>query len=120
MPGSPHYSWFGAHGSLRQFAANQFHLLFVDVLAGVFAEVEELVEHGAVKACVFAGALHFDEVLCVLHHDVHVDVGGRVFDVAEVAKRIAAHDAHGNRGNAVLQDLLRDAEAFLDFLEGNR
>ena len=45
------------------------------VLAGVFAEVEKRVEHGAVKAGVFARALHFDEVLSVLHHDVHVDVG---------------------------------------------
>ena len=67
----------------------------------------------------FAGALYFDEVLRVLHHDVHVDVGGGIFDIAEVAKRIAAHDAHGNRGDSVLQNLLRDAEAFLDFLHCN-
>jgi len=87
---------------LRQFAADEFHLLFVDVLAGVFAEVEERVEHGAVKARVFAGALHFDEVLRILHHDVHVDVGGGIFDIAEVAKRVAIHDAYGNGGDAVL------------------
>ena len=68
----------------------------------------------------FARALHFDEILRVLHHDVHIDVGGRIFDIAKVAKWIAAHDAHRNRGDAVLQDLLRDAEAFLDFLYGNR
>ena len=105
------------YSNLRQFAADEFHLLFVDVLASVFAEVEERVEHGAVKARVFAGALHFDEVLGILHHDVHVDVGGGVFDIAEVAKRVAAYDAHGNGGDAVLQDLLSDAEAFLDFLE---
>mgnify|MGYP006987143348 FL=1 len=32
-----------------QFAANQLHLLFVDVLVGVFAKVEEHVEHGGVE-----------------------------------------------------------------------
>ena len=68
----------------------------------------------------FAGALHLDEILCVLHHHVHVDICSGVFYIAEVAEGLAAYDADGNCGNAVLQNLLRDAEAFLDFLEGNR
>ncbi len=65
----------------------------------------------------FARALHFDEVLRVLHHDVHVDIGGGVFYIAQVAERLAIDDTYGNGGNAVLENLLRDAEAFLDFLE---
>ena len=68
----------------------------------------------------FAGALHFDEVLGILHHDVHIDVGSGVFHVAEVAKWVARNDANGNGRDAVFQNLLRDAETFLDFLEGNR
>ena len=110
---------FCLYSKLRQFAADEFHLFFVDVLAGVFAQVEERVEHGAVKARVFAGALHFDEVCGILHHDVHVDIGGGIFHIAQVAERLAVYDTHGNRGDAVLEDLLRDAEAFLDFLEGD-
>ena len=108
------------YSKLRQFAADEFHLLFVDILAGVFAEIEERVEHGAVKARVFACSLDFDEVFCILHDDVHVDVGGRVFDIAEVTERIARDNAYGNGGDAVLQNLLRDTEAFLDFLHGDR
>ena len=65
----------------------------------------------------FARALHFDEVLRILHHDVHVDIGSGIFYVAQVAERIAIDDTHGDCGDAVLEDLLRDAEAFLDFLE---
>ena len=68
----------------------------------------------------FARALHFDEVLGILHHDVHIDVGGGIFDIAEVAKRVATHNAHRDCGDAMLQDLLRDAETLLDFLHGNR
>lgn len=102
---------------LRQFAANQFHLLFEDVLTCVLAQIEERVEHIAVEARVFARALHFDEVLGVLHHDVHVDIGSGVFYIAQVAERLAIDDTHGNGGDAVLQDLLSDAQTFLDFLE---
>ena len=65
----------------------------------------------------FARALHFDEVLCVLHDDVHVDIGSGIFYIAKVAERLAIDDTYGNGGNAVLENLLRDAEAFLDFLE---
>ena len=68
----------------------------------------------------FAGALHFDEVLRVLHHDVHVDVGSGIFYIAKVAERLARNDAHRDGGDAVLQDLRGDAETFLDFLERER
>ena len=67
----------------------------------------------------FAGALNFDEILRILHHHVHVDVGGGVFNVAEVAERVPVDDAYGDGGDAVLQDLLFDAEACLDFLQGD-
>ena len=65
----------------------------------------------------FARALHFDEVLRILHHDVHVDIGSGIFYIAKVAERLARNDTHRDGGDAVLEDLLRDAEAFLDFLE---
>ncbi len=64
-----------------------------------------------------AGALHFDEVLRILHHHVHVDVGGGVFHVAEVAERVSIDDTYGDGGDAVLQDLLFDAEASLDLFQ---
>ena len=64
--------------------------------------------------------MDFDEVLRVLHHHVHVDIGCGIFDIAEVAKRLARDNADRNCRNAVLQNLLRETEAFLDFLEGER
>ena len=68
----------------------------------------------------FAGALHFDEILGVLHHHVHVHIGCGIFHIAEVAERLTCDNADGNRRNAVLQNLGGNAEAFLDFLKSER
>ena len=54
--------------------------------------------------------LHLDEPAVAGHHDVHVDVGGRVLGVVEVEQRLAVDDADRD-GRDRAGERLREAEA---------
>jgi hypothetical protein len=67
-----------------------------DALVG---EREQPVHLGACERGTFGRALHLDEAAGGGHHDVHVGVAGRVFDIFEVEQRRAFDDADRHRGD---------------------
>lgn len=70
---------------------------------------DHLFELGGAEDVFFAAALEFYEIEFIGHDDIHIDAGVAVFDVVEIDKDFAVHDAHAHGGHAVFNG------EFLDF-----
>src|SRR6478735_7264969 len=73
--------------------------------AAAGGEVEQRVEHLAVKRLGLGGALDLDEAAVAGHDDVHVGVGAHVLLVVQVEARLTVDDADRDRGNGAGQGL---------------
>ena len=60
-------------------------------------EIEQLVQPAAIERHPLGRRLHLDEQALARHHDVEVDVGGRVLGVLEVEQRLPVHHPDGDR-----------------------
>ena len=65
-----------------------------------WARREQLVEMGARERRALRGRLHLDQAAVAGHHDVGVDLGGRVLGVVEVEQRGAVDDPARHGGDA--------------------
>jgi hypothetical protein len=94
--------------------------LFEELIGAGGGEVEEVVELGAGEGDAFGGGLDFDEVAVFGEDDVGVNVGARVFFVAEVEEEIAVHVSGRDRGDVLAEwELLEDAGSG-EAMEGKR
>jgi hypothetical protein len=62
-------------------------------------EVDQPVELRTGEHPVLTGALHFDEVVGLAHHDVGVDTGADILGVGQIETGLAVDDSHGNGGH---------------------
>ena len=65
----------------------------------LFGQGDQAVHGGATEDTAFAGALDLDEVMGACHNYIEINVGVRVFSVAQVEQKGPVYDANTGGGN---------------------
>ena len=92
----------GASLLLSERQRAQYRLLLGDEGVDAFAgEGEHFVELAVVEGSVLGGGLHLDHLAAGGHDEVHIDIGARVFFIAEVEEGLTVDDADTDGGDEV-------------------
>jgi hypothetical protein len=90
-------------------------ILFLDLEQSrdaLFGQGDQAVHGGAAEDTPFAGALDFDEVMGACHNYIEINLGVRIFGVAQVEQKGPIYDANTGGGNCCAHRMSVEQAAF--------